>query len=96
MLGSLNAFLAEELSVGKLIADLEGLLGALQASDDDWKRLFWRYWGHLEEARAVALSRGATKLNEQESSVALDAANHLKLLVLEKIDDIYDQARNVD
>ena len=96
MLNSLNLFLAGSLSIGKLIADLEGLLKALEYLDDDWKKLYWQQWSYLEEARAISFERGDTKLNHEELKVAFDAANQVKLLVLEKVDDIHDHPDRIE
>jgi len=96
MLERLDAFERGHTTIDRLIADLEGLLNVLEKPDADWKQSFLRYWGHIEDARAVALDRQATTLNEQEAKVALDAARRLKLLVLEQIDDIADHPQDID
>jgi hypothetical protein len=88
MLDGLNAFEAGSLSVDKLIADLEGLANVLQQKDENWTQTFFRHWGHLEEAWAVALDRGATTLDEQEAKVALSASRKLKSIVLERIGEL--------
>jgi hypothetical protein len=96
MLERLDAFARGRIAIDRLIIDLQGLLNALQMLDPKWKQSFLRHWGHLEEARAVALDREATTLNEREAKVAFDAAMQLRLLVLEQIDDIADHPRDID
>jgi hypothetical protein len=91
MLDDLSAFEGGKLSVDKLIADLEGLANVLEEKNIDWRQSFFRHWGHLEEAWAVALDRGATSLDEQEAKVALSAAGKLKSMVLERIGNVADR-----
>jgi hypothetical protein len=50
-------FRAAEVPIGRLIADLEGLLGALQETPESWRDRFTEEWSVLEIAYAVALDR---------------------------------------
>lgn len=54
----LRAFARGELAIGPTIADLEGLLWALQQTPEAWRDQFREEWGELEIAYAVALDRG--------------------------------------
>ncbi|HEY5249514.1 MAG TPA: hypothetical protein VIJ15_13810 [Dermatophilaceae bacterium] len=45
------------LYVGVVIADLEGLLAALEHAPEDWEQRFREEWSVLEIAYAVALAR---------------------------------------
>lgn len=74
-----------------LIADLQGLVHALEGEDVAWKNAFLEDWADLEQDRAIALFRGAQKLSPQEAKVVSDAVGRLKLHVLEKIDDRLDR-----
>ena len=48
-------FRAGEIGIGRAIADLEGLLNALQHAPDHWLDSFTEEWSVLEIAYAVAL-----------------------------------------
>lgn len=87
MLATLDSFLDGKSHIDVAISSLEGLLNALKHRDDAWKQSFLRLWGRLEDERAVALFRGAEVLDADSTQRTYDAANQLKLLVLEKIED---------
>jgi len=95
MLEQLTAFQSGQIYIDRLIGNLQGLLNALQSPDSTWKQSFLSLWGQLEDARAMALFRGAENLNEQESIVVGSALAKLKPMVLEKIDDA-DLPRNIN
>ncbi len=90
MLKSLNGFLAERVSIDALISDLEGLLNALHETDKEWKQSFLHYWGRIEDERATALFREMTSLDAEGTQRVVEAVNHLKLMVLEKLRDPID------
>ncbi len=96
MLDRLNAFEKGLIQVGGLVSDLEGLLNALEGAETSWKQTFLSYWGKLEDARAVALFRGLSHLDQEATKRVDDAAAHFKLLVLEQIDDPADHAKDID
>jgi hypothetical protein len=96
MLKGLEDFQSGRIYIDRLIMDLQGLWNALESSDAAWKQSFLSLWGHLEDARAAALFRGARNLNEEEANVVDKAIPRLKLMVLEKIDDPADHPRKVD
>jgi hypothetical protein len=87
MLDCLLAFEAGKLPIDVLISNLQGLVRALQGVDEAWKQTFLEDWAVLEQARAMALFRESTSLNERETSAASDSVARLKLLVLEQMDD---------
>lgn len=87
MLDRITAFERGAVSLDKLVVDLEGLLNALEVAEHSWKETFRHYWGTLETGRAFALSEGISNFSAEASRALRDAAAHLKLLVLEKIDD---------
>jgi hypothetical protein len=96
MLDALNEFESDQLKIDTLISNFEGLLRAVEATDDAWKRTALEYWADLEQARAIALFHGRTKLDEQEAKVVHDAVSHLKLLVLDRIDDPADRPQDIN
>jgi hypothetical protein len=94
MLDRLTAFERGAVSLDKLVADLEGLLNALEVAELSWKQTFRHYWGTLETGRAIASSEGTTAFTAEASRALRDAAAHLKLMVLEKIDDAVKRTQN--
>jgi hypothetical protein len=87
MLDRLLAFERGEVRLGTLIADLEGLLNALENIEASWIQTFLSKWGQLEEMHAVARYRGSKEFDDDARSKILAATGLLKLLVLDKIDD---------
>jgi hypothetical protein len=87
MLDRLLAFEREEVRLGTLVADLEGLLNALEDIEASWKQTFLGKWGQLEDMHAVARDRGSKEFDDDARSKILAATGLLKLLVLDKIDD---------
>lgn len=63
-------FRAGEIGLGRVIADLEGLLGALEAVPAEWEDQFREEWSVLEVEYAVALDR----LSALPSATAPDIA----------------------
>jgi hypothetical protein len=94
MLNRLTAFDQDIVSLDKLVVDLEGLLDALEVAEDSWKQTFRHYWGTLETGRALARSEGIRNFSAEASNALRKAVAHLKLLVLEKIDDPADRTKN--
>jgi hypothetical protein len=62
MLERLDAFDRKEVSLGKLVSSLNGLLSALQDADERWKKDFLRQWGLLEDVHANALDKSFGKV----------------------------------
>ncbi len=96
MLDRLNAFESGLIPMDVLVRDLEGLLNALEGAEASWKQTFLSYWGKIEDAHAVALFRGSVHLDEQATKRVRAAADNLKLMVLEKIDDAADHSQDID
>lgn len=65
------------LPFGKLIADLEALLCALESTDDAWKRAFQKEWSKLELLYADALDRGQAALSAEAANIAAEAVENL-------------------
>lgn len=53
----LHEFRSGEIPIGRVIADLEGLLNALAMASEDWEEAFREEWATLEIDYAVALDR---------------------------------------
>jgi hypothetical protein len=73
------------LYIGVVIADLEGLLAALEHAPEDWEHRFREEWSVLEIAYAVALHRQEsipTAASDYQIREALDA---LDLLIDERV-----------
>ena len=92
MLERLITFERGAVPLDRLAIDLEGLLNTLEVVEHSWRQTFRHYWGTLETGRAVA-SEGTTNFSAEAIRVLGDAAAHLKLMVLEKIDDPADNAQ---
>ena len=75
----LEAFREGRLAIGPVIADLEGLVYALEETPQDWKDQFMEEWAVLEIAYAVALDRRTPLPDAQDHDVAsaLDAMEAL-------------------
>jgi hypothetical protein len=95
MLGGLNGFLAARVPIDALISDLEGLLNALQEADKEWKQRFLHFWGMIEDERATALFREMDALDVEATQRVEDAVNHLKRMVLEKLQDPNDVQESI-
>jgi len=85
MLERLEAFLAGHVSMDKILADLEGLLSALEQPGEEWRRTFQEDVNELDIIWGVALDHGRTRLTEPEAKSAFESAERLKKLVLDKI-----------
>jgi hypothetical protein len=87
MLKSLDGFSSGRMRIDTLISNLEGLLNALHNADKEWKQSFLRIWGHIEEARAYALSLNAEALDAEAMERVAAAVGKLRLMVLGKLRD---------
>jgi hypothetical protein len=73
------AFRAGQLSLGRVIADLEGLLSALEQATEEWKDRFREQCNVLEIAYAVTLDRQdpPPTAGDHDIAAALDAMESL-------------------
>jgi hypothetical protein len=81
MLDAVGRYEGAEISLGKLVRDLEALLEALDCIPDTWRESFVIAWGDLEQVHAVALDRGASNLNDQEIRLIGDALKAIRAMV---------------
>ena len=72
MRSQLDGFVAGSVPLPRLIADLEGLLNALEVLPDEWREEFRSAWGGLEISYAVALDRLIPIPDASDSGVADD------------------------
>ena len=72
MRSQLDGFVAGSVPLPRLIADLEGLLNALEVLPEDWRDEFRSAWGGLEISYAVALDRLTPIPDASDSGVADD------------------------
>ena len=86
MLEFLNEYEAERIGLGKLISNLEGLLGSLEGVSDDWRQSFLKTWGVLEDVYSFNVDRQIRQDIEDrrliESSIA-----ELKQMIKEMLTD---------
>lgn len=75
----LKAYDAKKISLSDVINKLEGLLGCLQFSDNEWKTDFHTHLFTLEQVYAIALDRNEP-LSQYESYL-IDSINELKNLL---------------
>ena len=70
-------------SIGPVIADLEGLVHALEETPQDWKNLFLEQWGVLEIGYAVALDRQQPLPTARDDDIAT-ALDEMDALIAER------------
>lgn len=87
MLDLLHAYERGHVNLGTLIRNLEALLESLQSVNSDWRNLFLREWGKLEDVHAVALDRGTTQLEERQPWLMTEAITELEHLVQLKLEE---------
>jgi hypothetical protein len=82
----IDGFRDGELSIGPVIADLEGLVHALEETPQEWKASFVEEWSVLEISNAVALDRHQPlpTARDHDIAAALDA---LDALIAERTGD---------
>ncbi len=93
MLEGLDAFGRGATGAVAIVADLEGLLKALEQPDQSWGDEFMRWLGRIHIANAVAVHRSAKSWSEEEADELRAAAAHLETMIRAKIADIPEQAR---
>src|SRR6478609_5856118 len=81
----LRAFDRQSISLGKVIADLEALLGALSATEEYWKVRMSKHWAVLEDAFADALDKEVKVLPDLHKKLVEEAVRGLEKDVLERI-----------
>jgi|SRR5581483_1222555 hypothetical protein len=81
MTESLDLYLARKISLGTLIARLEGLVDVLEEPDPNWRRAFLRKMGVLEDVYAAMLDRQAEQLDVEGERLVAEATTALSELI---------------
>jgi len=76
----LVGFVAGEYAIDRVIADLEGLLEALQTASEDWVQEFRQSWGELEIHYAAALDQGDAVPDAKTPPLGTAVGRMLKLV----------------
>ena len=70
-----------QISVPKLIADIEALIWALESVPDEWRSTLLASWAALVHANANALYENGNAPNEQERRRISEALNGLERVI---------------
>jgi hypothetical protein len=81
----LQQFDNNELTLDRLIHELEVLLETFPNSDEKWKEKFRSEWWTLEQVYAVACDRGETTLNPENENLVYETLENMKNLLKEVI-----------
>lgn len=88
MLARLDHYDRGECSLGDLVADLEGLLHALERAPDAWREAFQQAWNDLEVSLAMAtFHRSIGQLPADDSVVLQRSIAEIRELVRRRIED---------
>jgi len=79
------AFDNEAITLGELVADLEGLLYSLENLDESWQNSFLKQWGILEDVYADALDQKLKELPSEHKALIENAIDELRKLASQKI-----------
>jgi hypothetical protein len=81
MLERIDWFHRGEIGLPALIANLDGLLNALEGVDQRWKQAFLKQWGVLEEVYADSLDKGLSAVPSENMPLINRAMDELKQLI---------------
>ncbi len=81
----LQQFDNNELTLDRLIHELEVLLETFPNSDEKWNEKFRSEWWTLEQVYAVACDRGETTLNPESENLVYETLENMKNLLKEVI-----------
>ena len=88
----LQQFDNNELTLDRLIHELEVLLETFPNSDEKWKEKFKSEWWTLEQVYAVACDRGETTLNPESENLVHETLNNMKELLKDVTQGPIDEA----
>ena len=88
----LQQFDNNELTLDRLIHELEVLLETFPNSDEKWKDKFRSEWWTLEQVYAVACDRGETTLNPESENLVHETLNNMKELLKDVTQGPIDEA----
>jgi len=81
----LQQFDSNELTLDRLINELEAVLETFPNSNETWKQKFKSEWWTLEQVYAVACDRGETTLNSESENLVYETLENMKNLLKEVI-----------
>ena len=79
----LQQFDNNELTIDRLISELETFLETFPNSDEKWKEKFKSEWWTLEQVYAVACDQGETTLNPENENLVYETLENMKNLLKE-------------
>jgi len=81
MLMRIDLYRSGQISLPNLIADIEGLISALESVPQEWRNTLLGHWAPLEDAYANALYENRNALNEEERRRISEALNDLERII---------------
>ncbi|MFM7438754.1 MAG: hypothetical protein ACKO2V_09145 [Snowella sp.] len=88
----LQQFDNNELTLDRLISELEDILETFPNSNEKWKKKFRSEWWTLEQVYAVACDRGETTLNSESENLIYETLENMKNLLKEVTQGPIDEA----
>jgi hypothetical protein len=88
----LQQFDNNELTLDRLISELEDILETFPNSNEKWKKKFRSEWWTLEQVYAVACDRGETTLNPENENLIYETLENMKNLLKEVTQGPIDEA----
>ncbi len=85
MLDKLDAFGTQKLPLSNLISNLDGLLNALEDTDEQWKNAFLRQWGVLEDVYANSLDKNLQEIPGDQQVLVSKAVAEIRKLVAQNM-----------
>ncbi len=86
IIDKLNMYENGTLDLSRLIGDLEVLLGHIKDEDNNWRTLFLRQWGRLEDIYSIALVENSPLSKVDEDNIAI-SINNIRKLVQDALND---------
>jgi len=80
-IASIDAYDSSQMSLKKLINNLDALLGCLEKMSGEWYDSFMSEWTVLEEVYAVALDRNGGRLENDDIPQIASAVNGIRIMV---------------
>lgn len=84
----IRIYRAGELSLSRLIADLDTLWNQMRIESSAWSEAFRGHWWTLEQIYAVSVDRGCRNLSEDCRVLVEEAVDQLGFLVDEALEEL--------
>lgn len=81
MRDAIESYYAKQMAFGRMINNLETLLGLLEHASEDWRDKFLHEWGKLEDILAVAADRGQPSLIDENEKSINEALSRLLAMI---------------